>query len=34
MYAAIVISIIPSILGYIFFQEQIIAGMTSGAVKG
>ncbi len=34
MYAAIVISIIPSILGYIIFQEQIIAGMTSGAVKG
>ena len=34
MYAAIVISIIPSILGYILFQEQIIAGMTSGAVKG
>ncbi|MBR0164755.1 MAG: carbohydrate ABC transporter permease [Lachnospiraceae bacterium] len=34
MYAAIVISIIPSILGYIFFQEQIISGMTSGAVKG
>ena len=32
MYAAIVISIIPSILGYILFQEQIIAGMTSGAV--
>ena len=34
MYAAIVISIIPSILGYILFQEQIIAGMTSGAVQG
>ena len=34
MYAAIMISIIPSILGYILFQEQIIAGMTSGAVKG
>ena len=34
MYAAIVISIIPSILGYILFQEQIISGMTSGAVKG
>ena len=34
MYAAIVISIIPSILGYIIFPEQIIAGMTSGAVKG
>ena len=34
MYAAIMISIIPSILGYILFQEQIISGMTSGAVKG
>lgn len=34
MYAAIVISIVPSILGYILFQEQIISGMTSGAVKG
>lgn len=34
MYAAIVISIVPSILGYVLFQEQIIAGMTSGAVKG
>ena len=34
MYAAIVISIIPSIIGYVLFQEQIIAGMTSGAVKG
>lgn len=34
MYAAIVISIIPSIVGYVLFQEQIIAGMTSGAVKG
>lgn len=28
------ISIIPSILGYVLFQEQIISGMTSGAVKG
>ena len=34
MYAAIMISIIPSIVGYILFQEQIISGMTSGAVKG
>lgn len=34
MYAAIVISIIPSILGYILFQNQIISGLTSGAVKG
>ncbi len=34
MYAAIVISIIPSIIGYIIFQEQIISGLTNGAVKG
>ncbi len=34
MYAAIVVSIIPSILGYIMFQDQIISGLTSGAVKG
>ena len=34
MYAAIVISIIPSIIGYMIFQDQIISGLTSGAVKG
>lgn len=34
MYAAIIISIIPSILGYILFQDQIISGLTAGAVKG
>lgn len=34
MYAAIVISIVPSILAYILFQNQIISGLTSGAVKG
>lgn len=34
MYAAIVISIIPSIVGYMMFQEQIISGLTNGAVKG
>ena len=34
MYAAIVISIVPSIVGYILFQEQVISGLTSGAVKG
>lgn len=34
MYAAIVIAIIPSIVGYMLFQEQIISGLTSGAVKG
>ncbi len=34
MYAAIVIAIIPSIVIYMIFQEQIIAGLTAGAVKG
>lgn len=34
MYAAIVISIVPSILGYMIFQKQIVSGLTSGAVKG
>lgn len=34
MLAAIVIAILPSLLIYIFFNQQIIAGMTSGAVKG
>lgn len=34
MYAAIIIAIIPSILLYMFFQEQIISGLTAGAVKG
>ena len=34
MYAAIVIAIIPSIIIYMLFQEQIIAGLTAGAVKG
>ena len=34
MYAAIVISVLPSILGYVLFQKQIVSGLTSGAVKG
>lgn len=34
MYAAIIIAIIPSILIYALFQEQIISGLTAGAVKG
>ena len=33
MYAAIVISIVPSIIGYMIFQKQIVSGLTSGAVK-
>lgn len=34
MYAAIIVSILPSITAYVLFQNQIIAGLTSGAVKG
>ncbi len=34
MYAAIIISVVPSIAAYMLFQNQIIAGLTSGAVKG
>lgn len=34
MYAAIIIAIVPSVLGYVLFQEKVIAGLTSGAVKG
>ncbi len=34
MFAAIVLSIIPSILVYIFLHNKIISGLTAGAVKG
>lgn len=34
MFAAIVVVIIPSIIVYILLQEQVVAGMTAGAVKG
>jgi raffinose/stachyose/melibiose transport system permease protein len=34
MYAAIVITIIPSILVYFVFHNKIISGLTAGAVKG
>ena len=34
MYAAIVIAMIPSVVIYILLHERIIAGLTSGAVKG
>lgn len=34
MLAAIAIAIGPSLLIYVFFNKQIIAGMTSGAIKG
>jgi raffinose/stachyose/melibiose transport system permease protein len=34
MYAAVVITIIPSVVVYIFFHDKIIGGLTAGAVKG
>ena len=34
MFAAIVIAIAPSILVYCLFSNQIVEGLTTGAVKG
>jgi raffinose/stachyose/melibiose transport system permease protein len=34
MYAAIMISIIPSIALYTMLHNRIISGLTAGAVKG
>lgn len=34
MYAAIVLTMIPSIMVYVFFHDKIISGLTAGAVKG
>jgi raffinose/stachyose/melibiose transport system permease protein len=34
MYAAVIITIIPSVLIYVFFHDKIIGGLTAGAVKG
>jgi raffinose/stachyose/melibiose transport system permease protein len=34
MYAALVVTIIPSIVVYILFHEKIIQGLSTGAVKG
>ncbi|MDC7234150.1 MAG: carbohydrate ABC transporter permease [Spirochaetales bacterium] len=34
MYAAIVLSIIPSVIIYTLFNEKIVSSMTAGAVKG
>jgi len=34
MFAAVVISIIPSITVFILFQERVINGLTAGSVKG
>jgi raffinose/stachyose/melibiose transport system permease protein len=34
MYAAVIITIIPSVVVYVFFHDKIIGGLTVGAVKG
>ena len=34
LFAFIILSVIPSILVYIFFHRQILSGATAGAVKG
>ena len=34
IYAAIVVSIIPTILLYLFLNARVIEGMTAGAVRG
>ncbi len=34
MFAAIVLSMVPSIAAYIFLHNKIISGLTAGAVKG
>jgi raffinose/stachyose/melibiose transport system permease protein len=34
MYAAVIITIIPSVLGYIMLHDKIIGGLTAGGVKG
>jgi raffinose/stachyose/melibiose transport system permease protein len=34
MYAAVIITIIPSVFGYIILHDKIIGGLTAGGVKG
>ncbi|MFP4211329.1 MAG: carbohydrate ABC transporter permease [Alkalispirochaeta sp.] len=34
LFAAIVLTMIPTIVVYVFFHDKIIAGLTAGAVKG
>jgi len=34
MIAAVVVTIVPSILVYIFLHKRIVSGMTAGAIKG
>jgi len=34
LFANILVITIPMLVMYVFFQRQIVAGMTAGAVKG
>ena len=34
MFAAIVVTIVPSIIIYVIFHDRIVKGLTSGALKG
>ena len=34
MFAAVVVSILPSITVFVLFQERVITGLTAGSVKG
>jgi raffinose/stachyose/melibiose transport system permease protein len=34
MFAAIMLSIIPTVVVYMFMHNKIISGLTAGAVKG
>jgi raffinose/stachyose/melibiose transport system permease protein len=34
LFMAILIITIPPLVGYVFFNRQIVSGLTSGAVKG
>jgi len=34
MFAAIMLSILPTVAVYVFMHNKIISGLTAGAVKG
>jgi raffinose/stachyose/melibiose transport system permease protein len=34
MFAAIILTMIPSVVAYMFLHNRIISGLTAGAVKG
>ena len=34
MFAAIMVTIVPSIIIYVIFHDRIVKGLTSGALKG